>query len=206
MSVLTQLLQVIHNGQRANKSTVIIQDDEVPLMADGACFATLTNSISKTYPDHIPSIGFYPSFQSSTSELSRDLLNLFRPVALMGPDWLVIVEVWLLSQGFVHVTALSPKIVSLRDLCLEVLPSTSKILLGDTSRCIHKCSSWGLPSLKRIIENAGTRLNRCQEEAEVTRMSNIPQRITPDGRSPSPTDAADAVADANEPALRPQGE
>lgn len=202
MSILTQLLQVIHDGLHANKGTVIIQEEEVPLMADAACFATLTNSISIKYPDYIPSIGFFPSFQSSTSELPKDILNLFRPVALMGPDWLVILEVWLTSQGFTKAASISSKIVSLRELCLELLPSTSKVLMGDTARCVHKCSSWGLLSLKRIIMNAGTHLCQYQEESQVTTINDAPQRTTPDdGRSPSPTDATEAVAAANEPVM-----
>lgn len=187
----------IHDGLRANKPTVFIQDEEVPLMSHGACFGTLTNTINQSFPTYNPIVGFFPSFKGSTTHISRDQQGLFRSVALTGPNWNIMLEVWLLSHGFTHVSTLASKIASLRDICLKVLPNTNKVLSGDLFRCVHKCSSWGPVSIQRVIENAGSHLEICQEELEANKsVSKRPERTTPTGREPSPTDA---VAEANQP-------
>lgn len=199
MQILTHLLSAIYDGLRANKSTVLLHDEEVPLVAQGACFGTLTNSINDTSPYYNPSIGFFSSFKGSTVHITMNQQAVFRPVALMGPNWDIMLEVWLLSHGFTHVRTLASKIASLRDICLKMLPNTSKTLSGDIFRCVHKCSSWGLVSLERIIKNAGSHLSTCREELETnTAVGKPPDRVSPIGREPSPTDF---VAAANEPAV-----
>jgi len=77
-----------------------------------------------------------------------------------------------------------------------MLPNTSKGLCGDVYKCVHKCSSWGLVSLERIVKRAGSHLEVDELDGNTKEDNKIPERSSPDGREPSPTDV---VAAANEP-------
>lgn len=207
LSVLTQLVTVVLDGLRANKTTVMLQEDEITLAPQGACFGTLNCSTIQHKTEYNPSVGFFPSFKSSASYLPGDLWEMFRPVALVGPDLQVILQVWLLSQGFTQVSSLASKIVTLRGLCLKLLPSSSKSLFADLCLCLHKCIGWGAHSLKRMIEDAGSHLGTSSDELLVSapeqRGPSREDRDVPD-RAESPTDA---VATVNAPleALRQDG-
>jgi len=120
MSILTHLLKTLYDGLRASQTTVVLQDEEVSLVTQGACFGTLTNTINDSSPYFNPNIGFFPSFKGSTAYITTGQQCLFRPVALMGPNMEIMLEVWLLSYGFTHVRTLASKIASLRDICLKV--------------------------------------------------------------------------------------
>ena len=203
LSVLTQLVTVVLDGLKANKTTVVLQEDEITLSPQGACFGTLDISANHRKTGYDPSVGFFPSFKSSASYLPVDLWEMFRPVALVGPDLQVILQVWLLSQGFTQVSSLASNIVTLRGLCLRLLPSSSKPLSGDLCVCLHKCIGWGAHSLKRMIEDAGSHLGTRAEELQ----DSAPEQRGEDrdlGRAESP---ADAVAAVNAPleALRQDG-
>lgn len=196
LSVLTQLVTVVLDGLRANKTTVVLQDDEITLAPQGACFGTLNCSTNQRKTEYDPSVGFFPSFKSSASFLPVDLWEMFRPVAVVGPDLQVILQVWLLSQGFTQVSSMASKIVTLRGLCLQLLPSSSKPLSGDLCSCLHKCTGWGAHSLKRMIEDAGSHLGASSDELHVSapehKGPSHEERDAPD-RAASPTDAVAAV-------------
>ena len=196
LSVLAQLVTVVLDGLKASKSTVVLQDDEISLAPQGACFGTLDPSGDQHKSAYDPSVGFFPSFKSSASYLPVDLWEMFRPVALVEPDLQVILQVWLLSQGFMHVSSLASKIVTLRGLCLKLLPNSSKPLSGDLSLCLLKCTGWGAHSLKRMIEDAGFHLGTSSDELQVSapeqRGPSREERDVPE-RAESPTDAVAAV-------------
>ena len=202
LSVLTQLATVVLDGLRANKTTIVLQDDEIALSPQGACFGTLHHLTHQQNTKHDPSVGFFPSFKSSASFLPLELLDMFRPVALVGPDLQVILEVWLLSQGFIQVSSLASKIVTLRGLCLKLLPSSSKPLSGDLCSCLHKCTGWGAYCLKRMIDDAGSHLCTSSDEFEAAVSAKRPSLDVE--RAESPTDVVAAVNAPLE-ALREEG-
>ena len=195
LSVLTQLVTVVLDGLRANKTFITLQGDEIPLASHGVCFATLNCCSHESGSEFNPSVGFFPSFKSSASFLPKELLELFRPVALVGPDLQIILEAWLLSQGFTQVSSLASKIVTLRDLCQKLLPRSSKPLPGDLCSCLHKCTGWGVRCLKRVIEDAGSQLSTDSGELQATRASASKPLDDKgaDDRAVSPTDAVVAV-------------
>lgn len=202
LSVLTQLVTVVLDGLRANKTTVILQDDEVTLSPHGACFGTIHNLIHQHDTKYDPSVGFFPSFKSPASFLPVELLDMFRPVALVGPDLQVILQVWLLSQGFTQVSSLASKIVTLRELCQKLLPSSSKPLSKDLCLCLHICTGWGAYCLKRMIDDAGSHLCTSSDEYEAAVSVKGPSL---DGeRIESPTDVA-AIVNAPLESLREEG-
>jgi len=55
------------------------------------------------------------------SELPDNLANLFRPVAMMAPDFFFIVKTQLMSEGFKQNEALAKKVVTIYELMLKQL-------------------------------------------------------------------------------------
>lgn len=166
LSVLTQLLTVVLDGLRGNKNSIVFQDDEIALSPHGACFGTLNYLSEQQNMGFDLSVGFFSSFKSSASFLPVELLEMFRPVALVGPDLQVILQVWLLGQGFTQVSSLASRIVTLKGFCQKFLPSSLKTVPEGLSSCLHKCTGWGAHCLKRMIEDAGSHLCTSSDVSE----------------------------------------
>lgn len=76
------------------------------------------------------------------SKLPDNLKQLFRPVAMSVPDTTLIAETMLLSEGFKHAGKIGGKIVSLFDLCKQLLSPM-------------KHYDWGMRALKTILLTGG---------------------------------------------------
>ena len=202
LSVLTQLLTVVLDGLRGNKNSIVFQDDEIALSPHGACFGTLNYLSEQQNMGFDLSVGFFSSFKSSASFLPVELLEMFRPVALVGPDLQVILQVWLLGQGFTQVSSLASRIVTLKGFCQKFLPSSLKTVPEGLSSCLHKCTGWGAHCLKRMIEDAGSHL--CTSSDVSDNAASIKGPSLDGERTESRTDFA---ADENAPveALRDEG-
>lgn len=124
----------------------------------------------------IPTIGIFitmnPGYAGRT-ELPENLKALFRPCAMVVPDFALISEIMLVAEGFQEARLLSRKFITLYTLCKELL-----------SKQDHY--DWGLRAIKSVLVVAGAlrRGDRTRPEDQVLmralRDFNIPKIVTDD--------------------------
>lgn len=124
----------------------------------------------------IPTIGIFitmnPGYAGRT-ELPENLKALFRPCAMVVPDFALISEIMLVAEGFQEARLLSRKFITLYTLCKELL-----------SKQDHY--DWGLRAIKSVLVVAGAlrRSDRTRPEDQVLmralRDFNIPKIVTDD--------------------------
>ncbi|NXE29303.1 DYH17 protein, partial [Ardeotis kori] len=124
----------------------------------------------------IPSVGLFitmnPGYAGRT-ELPENLKALFRPCAMVVPDFELICEIMLVAEGFIDAKLLARKFITLYTLCKELL-----------SKQDHY--DWGLRAIKSVLVVAGS-LKRgdpgCAEDQVLMRALrdfNIPKIVTDD--------------------------
>jgi len=155
LSVIASQLQTIQDALRANLETFIFDDRELKLRSTCGVFITMN-----------------PGYAGRT-ELPDNLKALFRPVAVMIPDYGLIAEVILFSEGFENATVLSKKMVQLYKLSNEQLSSQDHY-------------DFGMRAVKSVLVMAGElkRANRdVPEEVVLIRAmidSNVPKFVGED--------------------------
>ncbi|XP_065078949.1 dynein beta chain, ciliary [Ochlerotatus camptorhynchus] len=124
----------------------------------------------------IPTVGIFitmnPGYAGRT-ELPENLKALFRPCAMVVPDFELICEIMLVAEGFQDARVLARKFITLYTLCKELL-----------SKQDHY--DWGLRAIKSVLVVAGSlkRGDPGRPEEEVLmralRDFNIPKIVTDD--------------------------
>ncbi|KAB1264843.1 Dynein heavy chain 9; axonemal [Camelus dromedarius] len=123
-----------------------------------------------------PSVGIFitmnPGYAGRT-ELPENLKALFRPCAMVVPDFELICEIMLVAEGFIEARLLARKFITLYRLCKELL-----------SKQDHY--DWGLRAIKSVLVVAGSlkRGDPDRPEDQVLMRSlrdfNIPKIVTND--------------------------
>uniref|UniRef100_A0A8C9XQ20 Dynein axonemal heavy chain 17 n=1 Tax=Sander lucioperca TaxID=283035 RepID=A0A8C9XQ20_SANLU len=123
-----------------------------------------------------PSVGIFitmnPGYAGRT-ELPENLKALFRPCAMVVPDFELICEIMLVAEGFLDARVLARKFITLYTLCKELL-----------SKQDHY--DWGLRAIKSVLVVAGSLKRGDPSRAEdqvlmrALRDFNIPKIVTDD--------------------------
>ena len=135
LSVIAQQVRSIQEAIAAHAETFVLDQRTLKLNSNAAIIITMN-----------------PGYAGRT-ELPDNLKALFRPCAMMVPDFGFIAEIMLFSGGFTSASTLSVKLVALFDLCRKQL-----------SHAHHY--DWGLRAMKAILSTAGKLKRSNLEEKE----------------------------------------
>ncbi|XP_048056692.1 dynein axonemal heavy chain 11 isoform X1 [Megalobrama amblycephala] len=155
LSVVAVQVKTIQDAVRNKKQRFHFLGEEIELRTTVGIFITLN-----------------PGYAGRT-ELPENLKALFRPCAMVIPDYELICEIMLVAEGFIEARLLARKFISLYTLCKELL-----------SKQDHY--DWGLRAIKSVLVVAGSlkREDRSRPEEQVLmralRDFNLPKVVTSD--------------------------
>jgi dynein heavy chain len=155
LSVIAQQILTIQQAVISGQASFTFQDQKLPLNQNFGVFITMN-------PGYLGRV-----------DLPDNLKALFRPIAMMIPDYMLIAEIMLFSEGFASATGLANKMTQLYKLCSEQL-----------SKQDHY--DFGMRALKSVLIAAG-RLKRMEPTLEESlvliramRDSNVPKFLSAD--------------------------
>ncbi|XP_061653101.1 dynein axonemal heavy chain 11 [Phyllopteryx taeniolatus] len=155
LSVVAVQVKTIQDAIRNKKHRFHFLGEEIELKQTVGIFITLN-----------------PGY-AGRAELPENLKALFRPCAMVIPDFELICEIMLVAEGFIDARLLAHKFISLYTLCKELL-----------SKQDHY--DWGLRAIKSVLVVAGSlkRKERSRPEEQVLmralRDFNLPKIVTND--------------------------
>ena len=146
LSVVAQQIYSIKAAKDSNNQRFLFEGKEIKLNPSCGIFVTM----NPTYLGRV--------------ELPDNLKSLFRPIAMMMPDYRLIAEVMLFSQGFKSAKVLSMKIVSLYQLASNQL-----------SRQDHY--DFGMRAIKTVLVMAGNKRRKLQHEKHTESMDVLESSV-----------------------------
>ncbi|XP_076548684.1 dynein beta chain, ciliary isoform X2 [Osmia lignaria lignaria] len=155
LSVVAVQVKSVLDGVKSRKPTFLFFGEELNLVPTVGMFITMN-----------------PGYAGRT-ELPENLKTLFRPCAMVVPDFDLICEIMLVAEGFQEARLLARKFITLYQLCRELL-----------SKQDHY--DWGLRAIKSVLVVAGKlkRDDPQRPEEQVLmralRDFNIPKIVTDD--------------------------
>ncbi|XP_068101608.1 dynein axonemal heavy chain 11-like isoform X2 [Hyperolius riggenbachi] len=155
LSVIAVQVKAIQDAIRHNKKRFHFLGETIELKSTVGIFITLN-----------------PGY-AGRAELPENVKALFRPCAMVIPDFELICEIMLVAEGFIDARMLSRKFISLYTLCRQLL-----------SKQDHY--DWGLRAIKSVLVVAGSlkREDRSRPEDQVLmralRDFNLPKIVTND--------------------------
>nr|XP_008523107.1 PREDICTED: dynein heavy chain 17, axonemal [Equus przewalskii]XP_008523108.1 PREDICTED: dynein heavy chain 17, axonemal [Equus przewalskii] len=155
LSVIAVQVKCVQDAIRAKKKTFNFLGETISLIPTVGMFITMN-----------------PGYAGRT-ELPENLKALFRPCAMVVPDFELICEIMLVAEGFLEARLLARKFITLYTLCKELL-----------SKQDHY--DWGLRAIKSVLVVAGSLKRGDPSRAEdqvlmrALRDFNIPKIVTDD--------------------------
>ncbi|KAK0138380.1 Dynein heavy chain 6, axonemal [Merluccius polli] len=155
LSVIAQQLITIRNAKAAKMSRFMFEGREIKLVMSCAAFITMN-----------------PGYAGRT-ELPDNLKALFRPIAMMVPNYTLIAEVILYSEGFESSKTLARKMTQMYKLCSEQLSQQDHY-------------DFGMRAVKSVLVMAGSLKRENPQLSEdvvlirALRDSNLPKFLTDD--------------------------
>uniref|UniRef100_A0A8C4U9P4 Dynein axonemal heavy chain 17 n=1 Tax=Falco tinnunculus TaxID=100819 RepID=A0A8C4U9P4_FALTI len=155
LSVIAVQVKCVQDAIRAKKKTFSFLGETIALIPSAGLFITMN-----------------PGYTGWT-ELPENLKALFRPCAMVVPDFELICEIMLVAEGFIDAKLLARKFITLYKLCKDLL-----------SKQDHY--DWGLRAIKSVLVVAGSMkrgdlgLAEDQVLMRALRDTNIPKIVTDD--------------------------
>lgn len=194
LSVVAQQLMTIQNALRSHSSSFVFEGREIPLVE--SCGVVITQNPGYAGRSELPDnlkVWILPPSASQAQAVTRlgtrprarliscsrcppfqhvlvvaAIQALFRPVSMMIPDYALVAEVMLFSEGFLQASTLSRKMVMLYKLSSEQLSQQDHY-------------DFGLRALKSVLVMAGALKRQAQKLSEdivlirAMRDANIPK-------------------------------
>uniref|UniRef100_A0A9L0SQL6 Dynein axonemal heavy chain 17 n=1 Tax=Equus caballus TaxID=9796 RepID=A0A9L0SQL6_HORSE len=160
LSVIAVQVKCVQDAIRAKKKTFNFLGETISLIPTVGIFITMN-----------------PGYAGRT-ELPENLKALFRPCAMVVPDFELICEIMLVAEGFLEARLLARKFITLYTLC--VLTAVHPTL------CPQDHYDWGLRAIKSVLVVAGSLKRGDPSRAEdqvlmrALRDFNIPKIVTDD--------------------------